>query len=145
MGMLRQTNGPSSGNNRQLARYPMHLFPSMVERSGSDLPLSSAALHILLALAGEDLHGYGIMQEIARQSGGIYKLGPGTLYDNLRKLIQDGWVQELGPRQGDNDPRRRYYRLSDAGRDVLRAETVRLTQVVREARLRLRIPNPRRV
>jgi DNA-binding PadR family transcriptional regulator len=117
----------------------------MDRRSDSALPLSSAALHILLALAGEDLHGYGIMQEIARQSAGIYKVGPGTLYDNLQKLIQAGWVQELGPRRGDDDPRRRYYRLTDAGRDILRAETARLTQVIREARLRLRIPNPRRV
>jgi DNA-binding PadR family transcriptional regulator len=117
----------------------------MGKRSDSNLPLSSAALHILLALAGEDLHGYGIMQEIARQSDGIYKIGPGTLYDSLRKLIQDGWVQELGTRRGDDDPRRRYYRLTDAGRDVLRAETVRLAQVIREARLRLRVPNPRRV
>jgi DNA-binding PadR family transcriptional regulator len=116
----------------------------MDERSDSDLPLSSAALHILLALAGGDLHGYAIMQEIARQSDGIYKLGPGTLYDNLRKLIQDGWVQELGPRRGDDDPRRRYYRLTDAGQDVLRAETARLAQVVREARSRLRIASPRR-
>ena len=109
------------------------------------LPLSPAVLHILLALASEDRHGYGIMREVARQSDGRYKLGPGTLYDNLRKLIQDGWVQELGPRRGDDDPRRRYYRLTDAGRDVLRAETARLTQVVREARLRLQDPNPRRV
>lgn len=79
----------------------------MAERLNSDLPLSSAALHILLALGGEDLHGYGIMQEIARQSRGIYKLGPGTLYDNLQKLVLGGWVQELGPRRGDDDPRRR--------------------------------------
>jgi DNA-binding PadR family transcriptional regulator len=117
----------------------------MTGRSDSFLPLSSAALHILLALAGEDLHGYGIMQETARQSEGAYKMGPGTLYDNLQKLIDAGWVQELGPRRGDDDPRRRYYRLTDAGRDVLRDETARLTQIVREARLRLGIPNPRRV
>jgi DNA-binding PadR family transcriptional regulator len=117
----------------------------MIERSDSNYsPLSSAALHILLALAREDVHGYGIMQEIARQSEGIYKPGPGTLYDNLRKLIQDGWIQELGSRRGDNDPRRRYYRLTEAGRDILRAETARLTQVVREARSRLRMPSPRR-
>jgi DNA-binding PadR family transcriptional regulator len=114
----------------------------MTARSDSFLPLSSAALHILLALAGEDLHGYGIMQETARQSGGAYKLGPGTLYDNLEKLIRAGWVQELGDRPGDVDPRRRYYRLTDAGRNVLKAEAVRLTQIVREARLRLGIPNP---
>lgn len=117
----------------------------MTEPLDSRLPLSSASLHILLALAGEDLHGYGIMQEIAKQSEGIYKIGPGTLYDNLQKLIQSGWVQELGPRRGDDDPRRRYYRLTDAGRDILRAETARLAQVVREARSRLRIPNPGRV
>ena len=116
----------------------------MTQRVDSCLPLSSAALHILLALAGEDLHGYGIMLEVARQSEGIYKLGPGTLYDNLQKLIQGGWVKELGPRRGDDDPRRRYYRLTDAGRDVLRAEISRLAQVVREARSRLRIPNPGR-
>jgi DNA-binding PadR family transcriptional regulator len=116
----------------------------MPKQSDSHLPLSSAALHILLALAGEDLHGYGIMLEIARQSEGVYKLGPGTLYDNLQKLTQAGWVQELGPRRGDDDPRRRYYRLTDAGRDLLRAETARLAQVVREARSRLKLPSPRR-
>jgi DNA-binding PadR family transcriptional regulator len=117
----------------------------MARRSDSILPLSSASLHILLALAGEDLHGYGIMLEIARQSEGAYKVGPGTLYDNLQKLIEARWVQELGARRGDDDPRRRYYRLTDGGGDVLRAETARLTQVVREARLRLGIPNPRRI
>lgn len=116
----------------------------MAGKSASHLPLSSASLHILLALAGDDLHGYGIMQEVATQSGGVYKIGPGTLYDNLQKLIPCGWVQELGPRRGDDDPRRRYYRLTDTGRDVLKDETARLAQVVREARSRLRIPNPRR-
>jgi DNA-binding PadR family transcriptional regulator len=116
----------------------------MAGRFDSHLPLSPAALHILLALAGEDLHGYGIMQEVARQSQGVYKLGPGTLYDNLQKLIQGGWVQELGARRGDADPRRRYYRITGGGRDVLRAETARLTQVVREARSRLGVANPRR-
>ena len=101
------------------------------------LPLSPATLHILLSLAGEDLHGYGIMQEIARQSQGKYKLGPGTLYDNLQKLIQREWVEELGHRPADDDPRRRYYRLTSAGRGALAAETARLADVVREARSRL--------
>ena len=108
------------------------------------LPLSPAALHILLSLAGEDLHGYAIMQEVARQSEGKYKLGPGTLYDNLQKLIRREWVQELGHRPGDDDPRRRYYRLTSLGRGVLAAETARLADVVREARLRLQIAKPRR-
>jgi DNA-binding PadR family transcriptional regulator len=108
------------------------------------LPLSAAALHILLSLAGEDLHGYGIMQEVKRQSEGKYKLGPGTLYDNLQKLIQRRLVQELGRRSGDDDPRRRYYRMTDLGRAVLSAEIDRLQSVVREGKLRLHIPNPRR-
>jgi DNA-binding PadR family transcriptional regulator len=108
----------------------------------SFLPLSPATLHILLSLAGEDLHGYGIMQEIARQSEGKYKLGPGTLYDNLQKLIQREWVEELGRRAGDDDPRRRYYRLTVAGRRVLEAEIARLAEVVSEARARLQIARP---
>jgi DNA-binding PadR family transcriptional regulator len=108
----------------------------------SFLPLSPATLHILLSLAGEDLHGYGIMQEVARQSEGKYKLGPGTLYDNLQKLIQREWVGELGRRAGDDDPRRRYYRLTVVGRRVLEAEIARLSEVVREARARLQIARP---
>jgi DNA-binding PadR family transcriptional regulator len=116
----------------------------MKDSAATLLPLSPATLHILLSLAGEDLHGYGIMQEVARQSQGKYKLGPGTLYDNLQKLIQRKFVQELGRRPGDEDPRRRYYRLSSLGRGVLAAETDRLADVVREARLRLQIARPRR-
>lgn len=108
------------------------------------LPLSPATLHILLSLAGEDRHGYAIMQEVARQSEGQYKLGPGTLYDNLQKLIERRLVQELGQRPGDDDPRRRYYRLSPLGRGVLAAEIARLEGVVREGRLRLQATKPRR-
>jgi DNA-binding PadR family transcriptional regulator len=108
------------------------------------LPLAPAALHILLSLAGEDLHGYGIMQEVKRQSEGKYKLGPGTLYDNLQKLIHRRLVQELGRRADDEDPRRRYYRLSPLGRSVLSAEVDRLDGVVREGKLRLQGQRPRR-
>jgi DNA-binding PadR family transcriptional regulator len=116
----------------------------MKDDASAFLPLSPATLHILLSLAGEDLHGYAIMQEVARQSDGKYKIGPGTLYDNLQKLIRRQWVQELGRRPADDDPRRRYYRLTAAGRGVLTAETARLAAVVREARQRLQITKPRR-
>ncbi len=116
----------------------------MKDDISSFLPLSPATLHILLSLAAEDLHGYAIMQDVARQSEGKYKLGPGTLYDNLQKLIQRKFVQELGHRQGDEDARRRYYRLTSLGRGVLAAETDRLGEVVREARLRLQLAKPRR-
>lgn len=103
------------------------------------LPLSPAALHILVALAGEDRHGYGIMREVARQSDGRYKLGPGTLYDNLQKLLDQGIVEERSPRSAGDDPRRRYYRLSRFGRGLLATEIARLEGVVREARLHIKI------
>jgi DNA-binding PadR family transcriptional regulator len=107
------------------------------------LPLSPANLHILLSLAGEDRHGYGIMQEVARQSSGQYKLGPGTLYDNLQKLMNQGIVDEM-PRSGDDNSRRRYYRLTALGRGILAAEVARLDGVVREAKVHLRLARPRR-
>jgi DNA-binding PadR family transcriptional regulator len=103
------------------------------------LPLSPAALHILLALASEDRHGYGIMQEVARQSDDRYKLGPGTLYDNLEKLLNQGVVEESPRRSTPDDPRRRYYRLTGFGRRLLATEITRLEGVVREARLHLRV------
>ncbi len=97
-------------------------------------PLNPATLHILLSLAGEPRHGYAIMQEVARQSEGHYKLGPGTLYDNLQKLSDLGWVEEAPRPSADDDPRRRYYRLSRAGRKALGFEVERLDRVVREAK-----------
>src|SRR5215470_11104575 len=93
------------------------------------LPLAPATLHILLALAADDLHGYGIMQEVQRQSEGRYRLGPGTLYDNLARLLREGLVTER-----EQQSRRKYYRLSTAGRRLLAAEIARLETVVREAR-----------
>jgi DNA-binding PadR family transcriptional regulator len=84
------------------------------------------------------------MLEVARQSEGKYKLGPGTLYDNLQKLIDRKWVEELGRKTADDDPRRRYYRLAATGRGILHAEIDRLSEVVREGRSRLRTLKPRR-
>jgi DNA-binding PadR family transcriptional regulator len=106
------------------------------------LPLSHASLHILLALAGGDLHGYGIMQEIARQSASQFKLGPGTLYDNLKKLMQLGLIEETSSRSSTDDPRRRYYHLKGLGRNVLALEVERLEEVLREARSHLRAVKP---
>jgi DNA-binding PadR family transcriptional regulator len=102
------------------------------------LPLGQAALYILLALAGEERHGYGIMLEAARQSNGKYKPGPGTLYDNLRKLIDQGMIAESHRAAPSEDPRRRYYRLTSFGRRVLAADIDRLEAVVREAKVRLK-------
>jgi DNA-binding PadR family transcriptional regulator len=110
----------------------------MSEDFSSHLPLSPAALHILLALAAGDRHGYGIMQDVVQQTEGRYKLGPGTLYDNLDKLMSNGLVGEARHSGAKDDPRRRYYRLTSSGRNLLAAEVQRLETVVREARTHLR-------
>ena len=115
----------------------------MRDQAAKFLPLNPATLQILLALAGEDLHGYAIMQEVSRQSEGRYKLGPGTLYDNLERLLEQGIVQEASRKSGE-DSRRRYYRLSPLGRGVLAAEVSRLEGVIRDARLHLAARRPRR-
>jgi len=107
------------------------------------LPLSPATFYILLALSDEDRHGYGIMQEVARQSGGRYKLGPGTFYDNLEKLIDHGVVKEVPRKSANDDPRRRYYRMTGFGRSLFSAEVSRLDGVVRDAKVRLRGVRPK--
>jgi DNA-binding PadR family transcriptional regulator len=107
------------------------------------LPLSSATFYILLALSDEDRHGYGIMQEVARQSESRYKLGPGTFYDNLEKLIEHGIVKEVPRKSANDDPRRRYYRMTGFGRNLFLAEVSRLDSVVREAKVRLRSAKPK--
>jgi DNA-binding PadR family transcriptional regulator len=108
------------------------------------LPLSPATLHVLLALTAGELHGYGIMLEVARQSDGKYKIGPGTLYDNLKKLLKLGLVEESSAESaGSDDEPRRKYRLTHVGGSVLAAETERLTGVLRKARHGLRLHEER--
>jgi DNA-binding PadR family transcriptional regulator len=116
----------------------------MVLKTTKNAPLSSATLHILLALAGGDLHGYGIIKEVTRNSDGHYRLGPGTLYDNLKKLMDAGLVADAvtsssskrksASTKGDD---RRFYTLTNEGKNALASEVDRLQSVVREARLRL--------
>ena len=113
--------------------------------------ISPAALSILanvwlkpLITLAKARHGYGIMREVARQSDEQYQLGPGTLYDNLQKLMTQGLVEEAPRPSADDDPRRRYYLLTKFGRRVLEADVSRLKRVVREASFALREPNPRR-
>jgi DNA-binding PadR family transcriptional regulator len=108
----------------------------MKSKGTPDRPLSSAALHILLALAESDLHGYGIMQSVKRQSDGTFKLGPGTLYANLDRLLAAGLVGET-ERKMKNGETRREYRLTSTGERVLQLEVSRLRQVVNVARARL--------
>jgi DNA-binding PadR family transcriptional regulator len=116
----------------------------MKSESAKSPPLSSATLHILLALAGGNLHGYGIIKEVTRNSDGHYRLGPGTLYDNLKKLMDAGLVADAATSSSSKrkpvsskDDDRRFYTLTKDGKNALAAEVDRLQSVVKEAKLRL--------
>lgn len=108
------------------------------EDVGRFLPLTSAAFQILLALAGGERHGYGIMQDIAANTAGQFRLGPGTLYRSIKQLLDTGLIAEAGERTDAtlSDERRRYYQLTDLGQCVAQAEAVRLARLVAQARER---------
>jgi DNA-binding PadR family transcriptional regulator len=99
-------------------------------------PLPAAAFNILLALAGEDLHGYAIMRQVEQQTCGRVRLGPGTLYGSLRTLLEASLIEELDNRSEpeDGSERRRYYRLTSAGLKLVRSEVEGLAQTLRIAR-----------
>jgi len=99
-------------------------------------PLPAAAFQILLALAGEDLHGYGIMRNVAQQTAGRMRLGPGTLYSSIRALLEEKLIEEVDPPRDLNavHARRRYYRLTATGRKLARYEAERLADLLRVAR-----------
>jgi DNA-binding PadR family transcriptional regulator len=107
-------------------------------------PLPAAAFQIMLSLAEEDLHGYGIMRQVAEQTGDRVRLGPGTLYSSIQSLLEEKLIEEVGPPESGkadvksgakpNDERRRYYRLTGAGRKLARTEAERLADLLRVAR-----------
>jgi DNA-binding PadR family transcriptional regulator len=105
------------------------------------LPLTPPVFHILLALADEERHGYGIMQDVARQTDDALQLGPGTLYGCLKRMLAAGLVEESEERPDPelDDVRRRYYRMTTLGRTTVRAEASRLVGAVSAARARLGI------
>lgn len=109
------------------------------------LPLRPSVFHILLALSDGDLHGYGIMQEVAEHTGGQIKLGPGTLYGAIKRLLTDRLIIETDERPDPelDDERRRYYRLTDFGQQVLRAEARRISRMVSVAQNKRLIPKTR--
>ena len=100
------------------------------------LPLSTSVFHILIALADGEQHGYAIMQDVATRTGGRIRLSPGTLYGAIKRLLEDGLIQEWEerPAQANDDERRRYYRLTKFGRRVARAEAARMEAVLQDAR-----------
>jgi DNA-binding PadR family transcriptional regulator len=102
------------------------------------LPLPLATFHILLALADGDRHGYGIIQDVAARTGGELRLAAGTLYRSIQRMLEEGLIVEVRepPDPEDDDERRRYYRITSLGTAAARAETRRLSGLVKLARAR---------
>jgi DNA-binding PadR family transcriptional regulator len=112
---------------------------------GQFYPLTPAVFNVLLALADGEKHGYAIMQAINQRSGGGTRLGPGTLYGIIKRMLVDGWIEELDERPDPtlDDERRRYYRLTDLGQRVASAEAERMAQLVLAARKHGLLPDMR--
>jgi DNA-binding PadR family transcriptional regulator len=100
------------------------------------LPLPPVTFHILVALAEEDRHGYAIMQEVSQRTDGAIKLGAGTLYRSIQRMLEQGLISEVSSRPAPelDDERRRYYRITPFGRTVAKAEAGRLAQMLKLAR-----------
>jgi DNA-binding PadR family transcriptional regulator len=119
-------------------------MPTRAEADDIDsfLPLPTAVFHILVALADRDRHGYSIMQDVAARTEGKVRLSAGTLYSAVRRMLEQGLIEELreSPDPESEDERRRYYALTDLGRAVATAEARRLTAMLTQARATGLIP-----
>lgn len=107
-----------------------------IQRPDQTPPLSRVAMYILLAIGPEERHGYAIMHEVRRITGGAVKLGPGAIYTTIKRLLADGFIEESDERPDPelDDQRRRYYRLTALGRSVAAAEVRRLETLLSNAR-----------
>ena len=112
-----------------------------LSRAEEFLPLKPHWFHIMLSLAHQEQHGYGIMQEVLERTSGKVRLWPATLYGTLKRLIEEGLLEESSERPDPSldDSRRRYYRLTKMGRQVLAAESERLEDLVKVIRAKRRL------
>jgi DNA-binding PadR family transcriptional regulator len=120
-----------------LCYYVRNGYMARRERPAADfLPLTPAITHILVALADGDRHGYAIMQEVERLTNGALRMGPGTLYGTIKRMLAAGLIEEADERPDPvlDDERRRYYRATHLGIEVLDAETARMATLVSAAR-----------
>lgn len=110
--------------------------------SASQTPLTPAVLNILLSLSDQERHGYGIMQEVQKMTGDQVLMGPGTLYGSLKRMLEAGLIEESDERPDPalDDERRRYYRISPAGRVALAEEVRRMQRLLAAAQAK-RLPN----
>jgi DNA-binding PadR family transcriptional regulator len=114
-------------------------MPKTTARVKESLPLRPAVFHILVVLAEGERHGYAVKQEVERRTDGVVKMGPGTLYESIQRMLERGLVEESSrrPHPENDQAQRRYYRLSNFGREVLEAEVARLSAMVDDARASL--------
>ena len=112
------------------------MTPSSAADINSFLPLPPATFHILIALAKEDRHGYAVMQDVEERTEGAIRLGAGTLYRSIQRMLEQGLIRETRKRPVPelDDERRRYYRITPLGEAVARAEARRMAELVRMAR-----------
>ncbi len=117
----------------------------MNESVSPQQPLTPAVFHILLALADGEKHGYSIMKDVETQTAGKIKMGPGTLYGSIKRMLAASLIEEADERPDPtlDDQRRRYYRLTDFGRAVARAEAARMEAALGMARAKNLIPRTR--
>lgn len=108
----------------------------MTKNPNAYQPLTAAVFHILLALVDGEKHGYAIMKDVEAQTSGQMKMGPGTLYGSLKRMQAAGLIEESGDRPDPemDDERRRYYRLTGMGQNVIKSESQRLAELVQVAR-----------
>lgn len=119
-------------------------MPETTSNQNTPPSLTPAAFHIMLVLADGENHGYAIMREVAEHTQGRMRLGPGSLYGTIKRMLADGWIEELDERPDPqlDDERRRYYRLTGLGRKLVQAEAERLEQLVNIARVKRLLRKP---
>ena len=126
-----------------LALYPLRIYLRRMAKNNTHAPLTPAVFHILLALSARELHGYGIMKQVQEDSHGKVKMGPGTLYGSLGRMIDTGLIREsdkkIDPEM--DDERRVYYTITALGKKTLAAELDRYHEVVAVARRKTLLPN----
>lgn len=115
------------------------------KQAAAHLPLTPALFHVLLALADGEKHGYAILKEVSQRTNGKVKLSAGTLYGIIKRLDESGMISEIAarPEVGLDDERRRYYKLTELGRQVAVAEAARLEEMVEMARAKRLVRKPR--
>ena len=127
-----------SGTKLALDIYPPRIYPDAVVKNSTNAPLTPAVLHILLALSTQERHGYGVMKEVESDSQGKVKMGPGTLYGSIGRMIDAGLIRESDKRVDPemDDERRIYYQITALGQRTLAAELQRYREVVAVAKQR---------